>query len=367
MCRKIFYCLFVTIILTFFCFSMSSCTLENTDVVFDMDTQDLWLTVPSSIINFQDDLSDAISVSISETTADIIIDMSWLGSDIDKTSEIKHDLKRLFPSLATTIETLCISANKEYFGTSLFGTEYYTFDLQFGSDIDFDLVIVSSSPIMIGGTAAEQENDRYVISSKVSISNGQGKIAVDRFKKNYKSCRVDIDISDTTPFVTYTIVPSVDNLKNIKEQVMAMGMKLESDQSNAIIFTESFETVNDFQYVFPIRLFSMFHVVNTASVKASSFFSDDCKSTFTFVDEMDSDIVIRLIGQENTNFEVFSNEKKIETTSSEIEVPIQGSISIQAQYSNMRLFATITSLLMFIAIALVIFAMIFIARQRFRR
>ena len=343
---------------------MTSCDNHSISATFDMDTKELSFNVPNNIVVPQENLSEYTRIEQGEQTSTIYVSLTWLNESLSQLPTIKNDLKALIPCYADFVDALSVSVNKEYFGTELFGTEYYTVNLDGVSDFSVPLTIVSNSAVMINGESSEIVNGKHYVSTVVSASSGSAQIELQQYVKNFSACTVEIDLTDTSPFVTYRVTPAAEIVGNLEYQMSAIGMTLESVQSNSVVFSEAFETHDDFQYTFSIRLFSMFQIVNTADVQISSFFSDSCKASFTFINDTGADFSVKIIGQEGSTYIVDNNGEKTESSGISAEIAINGNVTIDVGYSNVRWFATITSILMFIAVALVLFAMVIVARRK---
>jgi hypothetical protein len=127
---------------------------------------------------------------------------------------------------------------------------------------------------------------------------------------------------------------------------------------------DKYNNVDDFANVFPMRNFSMLGIVTTAEMKYGSFFSDHCDVTLTFIPpEHDIDVYLKLTSQDNTEFIITTNEQQ-KSNSNTCSVDITEKTIVNAEYDNVKMFESITSILAIIAIMAVVLVMIYIAKRK---
>ena len=127
--------------------------------------------------------------------------------------------------------------------------------------------------------------------------------------------------------------------------------------------------VRDFE-VDPMMKLSEFHHFIIQSIGyddcMASFFTADGDFEMNFVRVPIDNVTINIIGQENTSFEFIDNGNSKESVSTTYQFVAKDGVTIKAKYSNVRWFASLTSLFVITAIALVVLAMIFIAKKRLK-
>lgn len=108
----------------------------------------------------------------------------------------------------------------------------------------------------------------------------------------------------------------------------------------------------------------MLGIVTTVEIKYGSFFSDHCAVTITLIPpEHDANVSLKIQSQEKTEF-IITTSGQERINSNTCSVDIAEKTTIKAEYDNVKMFESITSMLAIIAIILVVFVMIYIAKRK---
>ena len=264
------------------------------------------------------------------------------------------------------VPCLTISITNDYYGADLSGTEYCNININSTSGFNMPIRFVSENSFMMNGQVASKTEDRYVLNSR--LTHETTTYAVEKFECDYISMQMTIDISDPSPIVTYHLYYTNRPRKDVENHFAALGMNVDYCDDKEVLLSEEFETINDFQYVFPIRVYSIFGIVTTVNMKQNEFFFSKANFELTMCnDEGRPPVVIEVTSQENTKFTLTQNNKTEESTGKDCNIKLDGMTTITASYSNIRWFATMTSILAIAAIALAALCMFYFAKKTTRR
>jgi hypothetical protein len=317
--------------------------------------------------NYEEILFDNNTIRVEKSDSQSHILISLGSYDPEKSyefvSDVKNKLKTIMPSYKDIIESITFNFKPDYFGSSLFGTHYYHVEISSSKNIPVNIVFLSDNSFLMNSQSSNKnEYNKHTIVDNAVIGSEIHTIDVEKKELNIDSLYMEINVSSPAPNVTYQLSHKEQNLSALKGELEGLGMSVEHIDSLTVKFYESFETINDFQYVFPIRTYSIFGIVSNVSCKHSSFFTADGDFEIEFF-EVPSNLKINLtvVGQSNTTFTLYHGEKTQSTVGSSFDaIPVSGT-KIHAVYSNVRWFQTITSMLVIIAIVFAIVVMIYIA------
>ena len=364
---KIFLCFAILILAT----CMSACTDDNVKFLLDMDTKQLTINVPT------DKLSDDVESKVSEyesirfekgkTSSDIVLDLSDQSGEAESQNEIMNVVASLLPEYSHYLNGLFISVEKNFFGTSLFGSEYFSFLIKSPLKVSVPLEIVFSENFLFNGNESvlDKSRGKYVLSTRLDLESDKNQFEMQYNTCNYKSVNIEIDITDDSPMVLYHISYDTKEAESIKNQLTAIGMTVEYCDGARATFSETFETCDDFKHVFPIRTFTLFDAVTTVDYQFSSFFSDKCNVTFIFKDMNNENVSLVIKSQEKTEFMLIQNGNRTDSKGDSINVNLHGDVEIHAEYDNARWFESTTSILTIVVIVLVLLALIYLVKKKF--
>jgi hypothetical protein len=136
------------------------------------------------------------------------------------------------------------------------------------------------------------------------------------------------------------------------------------DYSQAVI-SEKFDTIDDFQYVFPVRMYSIFGIVTTVEMKFSEFFFSKGELKLTVVKpEGHPPVTVEVRSQDDTKFSITKDGKTEKQVGESYNSKVNNEIDIAAKYENVRWFAMITSVLTIAAIVMACWCMVFYVKRR---
>lgn len=282
-------------------------------------------------------------------------------------AEAQSAFKKLFPSYANVIEGIELEITKDYFGTSLAGTEYYHFKIMSDENISIPVRFINNSSFMLGSEKASwnEQESRYSLLTTVTANEDTTIYELEYKVLNVTSGALEIDVSTPSPGIKYTFYHSHADTTALTYELQAIGMNVEYVDSQQVVFYESYDTTNDFNNVFPVRTYSMFGIVSMVDYKHGSFFTSDGKFTLTIYEvPTNLNVDVQIVSQDNTNFSFTHNEQKEVDTNNTFRFHLIDNTVITAEYSNVRWFESVTSMLVIIAIILAGGAMIFLARRR---
>lgn len=350
---------------------MSACSEEDIKFTLDMDEKRLTIEVPTNKLaeDAETKLSEYESIGLKKGTvsSNITIDLSNQTSEKESQNAVMNAVAAVLPDYNSYLTGLSISIEKNFFGTSLFGSEYLSIAVNSPLQVSVPFEVVFSKDFMFNGaeSALDKNSNRYILSTKLDLVSGHNKFEMQYNTCDYKSIDIEIDITDDSPMVLYHIVYDAKDAEAIRNQLTSIGMTVESCDKSRASFSESFETCDDFRHVFPIRTFALFDAVITVDYQFSSFFSDKCSVSFVFKDMNNGNISLTIKSQENTNFMLIKNGERVDREGDELNVELYGDIEIRAEYDNARWFESTTSILTIVIIAIVLVALIYLVKKKF--
>ena len=367
--KKITHLLLV-IIMLFFMVMLSSCSAEDTKIQYDIDNHTIFITTNISNINQAYDAStlpDMLTLSTSDGKAYIKIDMTkYTGEEGDTfTDDLKAGLSFIFPDIAFQIDALRLNITKEFFGTSMAGTEYYTYTVSLNNDVKIPVEFVSTTPFMLNGQSSERlEDGKHVLKTDINILSAPTKFDLQSSLVNFDNVKMIIDLSTSAPHIEYTVFHNSKDTDGLKRELIAMGFSVDFCDNQQVVFSDKYNNFDDFLYVFPMRNFSMLGIVTTVDCKYGSFFSDALRLNLTMSPpEYDVPVSIVINSQSDTDFEITTSSKKTENTNS-ISFELNEYTMVNAEYNNFKMFDSITSLLAVLAIIAIVLLMIYVAIKK---
>lgn len=350
---------------------LSSCSAEEIHFSLDMDAQQLTISVSSAKLSedAQEKLSvyDDISLIVGSPQTKIVIDLANQDGTSSTQNTIMNAVAQVLPEYNDYLNGLSLLVEKDFFGTSLFGSEYFSATINAPKDIIIPLDIIFSKDFMFDGKQAKLDNitDKFVLSTNLNVQTGENRFEMQYHSSDYKSIAIEIDITDDSPIVLYHVVYDQRDADQIKNQLTSIGMTVEFCDSSRATFSEQFETCNDFQYMFPIRTFTLFDAITTVDYQFSSYFSDKCSVSFIFKDMNSENITLTIKSQENTAFMLIQDGEQTNSEGTELDINLYGDVEIRAEYSNARWFFSTTSILAIVVIVLVLFGLIYLVKKKF--
>ena len=369
--KKLLTCLLsIVMLLTLVC-SLSACSTNDVKIEYHIDNFTLDISVPEGTLpeNYQEEINknDFLLENTYDGRTHILVDMTYYDPDVpqDFINPLKESLEKFFPSMKEEIRALSIELTKDYFGTTMSGTEYFHIKLASSKNLSIPITFVSKKTFMLDGVTATLNNGQYVVDKTFNVEPVMSEHELEYKIISFESGSITINISGPSPQITYHFPHNVDNKDALQFELQALGMNVENCDSNQVTFYEKFDTTNDFNNVFPIRTYAFLGIISTVEYKHGSFFTSDGNFTMN-VHEIPDGVNISMVieGQDGTSFELIQNGQRQELTHNNIEFELTDDTVITAKYSNVRWFESITSMLVIIAIILAVMGMIFLAKRR---
>ena len=369
--KKILTCfLSIVMLFTLVC-SLSACSPNDTKIEYHIDNNTLDISVPEGTLpeNYQEEINrrDFLLENTYDGRTHILVDVTYYNpeSPQDFINPFKESLENLFPSIKEEIRALSIELTSDYFGTTMSGTKYFHIKLASSKDFSFPITFVSNNTFMLDGKTATLNDGRYILDKTFNVEAVTSEHELEYKTISFKQGTITIDISGPSPQITYQFPHSVDDPNMLQFELQALGMKVENCDANQVTFYEKFDTTNDFNNVFPIRTYAFLGIISTVEYKHGSFFTSDGKFNMEF-HEVPNEINISMVidSQDATQFELVQNGQRQELTHSTIEFELTDDTVVNAKYSNVRWFESITSMIVIVAIILAVMGMIFLAKRR---
>lgn len=349
---------------------LSSCSAEDTTIQYDIDNHFIFVKTNESNLNpvYESlQLPNMLTVSTSNGIADIKIDLTkYTGEEGDTfVEDLKTGLSKLIPSLAAQINSLKLEIAKEFYGTSMAGTEYYSYTISLTNDVKFPVEFISSTPFMLNGQSSTKvDNGKHILKTDVQILAAPTKFDLQSSLVNFDNAKITIDVSTSAPHVEYSVSHNSKDTDGLKRELVAMGFSVDFCDNQQIVFSDKYNNIDDFLYVFPMRNFSTFGIITTAEGKYGSFFSDSLRLKLTMIPpEHDSPVAVVINSQQNTEFEITTSSKTTKNTNT-INFELSEHTIVNAEYNNFKMFDSITSLLAVLAIIAIVLLMIYIAIKK---
>ena len=350
-------------------FFLSGCTDTSAVLTYDLDYNTLSFEIPSNKIaqNYENIItSNFITVTKTEQTHKVRV--SFDGYDPENNpnffNTVKQQLAQAIPDYHDVIMALEIEARRDYYGASLAGTSFYNFKIKNNSNISIPLQVVGNSFFLINSQEAEVNNERYTYETTIQGITDIQEFDIQYTKCNFSSALITIDISDGSPIIEYKISYNTANEKQIRDEFEALGMNIEQVAESYVLLSEFYDTNNDFQYAFPVRLYTIFGIMSTIDFEYGEFFASVADFEMEIYTAYSMPVTIKLVAQDNTHFVITHRGETTDITDTQYSWDLESPIIVQAEYDNLRVGATIVSLLTILAIALVIMAMIYIAYRK---
>lgn len=369
--RKYFSIFVIFILLALSMLFLTSCSTDEMDISFNIDTGDIDIVVPNNLVDTSYvPTIDAIKVNNKDDYTNIKISLSESEEEDVSVfiSSVKNEFAKIVPSFADIKDKFNIDIIRNYFGSSISGTTYYTINVKNETGIDIPVKFISEKTFLLNGSSAVKNNDLFEYS--LTFENGSDIVTHElQYMRFYiEAIKITVDISDDTPSVEYEITHTLKNIDAnlIATELRTYGMHVTYCKDNVAMFSETYKTNNDFQYVFPMQLYSVFGIVNTIEYKYGAFFTANGEFEFNLVNVPIENIKMVIVGQENTQFDLMDGDTHYTEKSNSYTFTPKSGMIIKASYSNARLFATFTSLFTIIAIIFVMFCMFYIVKKRNR-
>ena len=367
--RRFFKCFFLIIAAVLIGVLLTSCTDTSAVMTYDLDRNVLTFDVPSNKIyeNYEDVLTSSyITVVKEEFSHKIRVDFKGYDPENNANffNDVKFQLSQIIPDYANVINNLEIEIKRDFYGCSISGTSYYTFKVKNNSDIDMPLNIIAKSFFMTNGQDATVQNDVYTYNTSIVGSQEIQVFDIQYVTNNFDSASITIDISDGSPIVEYYVNHSYNDLNGLEKELTSLGMYVEQVDKGIAIFTEKYDTNNDFQYVFPIRLYSMFGIMSTIEFEYGEFFASVAKFDMTTYTTYSMPLTVKVKSQPNTTFNVSYRGQQIEMVDETYSWEINSPIVLNAQYDNLRTGTTIIAFLTLFAIVMAMVLMIYVAYKK---
>ena len=351
---------------------LTSCSTNNIELIYHADNHMFEIVVPNDVIaeNYQEeiDFNSALTSYEEEGNVHVLINMTHYNpkEPANFTNSIKESLVKMFPQFKDVINSINYEIKRDFYGTSLTGTEYYHFTLRSTQPYNIPIKIVCNNQFMFDGQEGvwNEKDARYDLNVNVSTNTEPTTYELEYIVSTISNGTIEIDVSTPSPSIKYRFYHSTKDLSSLEYELASVGMTVEFCDSAQVIFYESYDTNNDFNNIFPIRTFSMFGIVLTTEYKHGSFFTSDGEFTMTIF-EVPSHLNVELtvIGQDNTKFEITQNGKTESIVGNNTSFILDENIQVDAEYSNIRWFSTVTSMLVVIAILAAILCMIWLAKR----
>lgn len=349
---------------------LGSCSSHGIRISVDLDEKTLTISANNdalsanaeSILSQHEDITFVQGTSLSK----IIIDISDQDGTSTSHSDIMNAVASAIPVYAGDLNGLSLFIERNFFGTSMFGTEYYSLHITSPMSFTIPFEVCRSGEFMFDGREGvlNSRTGKYVVSTNLSLRQGENTYEMQYHIRDYQEISIEVDITDGTPMITYRISFEQSDYKAIRDQLSAIGMTVEDVGYSHATFSESFESIDDFQYVFPIRTYTLFNMITTVEHQYSSYLSEKCDVRLGFYNVEDVDITLTIKSQQNTTFTVDHNGVLSNSKGDTLNVSLQGDLDVHAEYSNFRWFSSITSIIVIIVIAFVLIGLIWIIKKR---
>lgn len=351
---------------------LTSCSTNNIELMYHADNHMFEIVVPNDVIaeNYQEeiDFNSAITSYEEDGKVHVLINMTHYNPKEPAifTNSTKESLEKIFPQFKDVINSINYEIKRDFYGTSLTGTEYYHFTLTSTQPYNIPMKIVCNNQFMFDGQSGtwNETDSRYDLNINIETSMEPTTYELEYIVSTISNGTIEIDVSTPSPSIKYRFYHSIKDLSSLEYELKSIGMTVEFCDHSQVIFYESYDTNNDFNNVFPIRTFSMFGMVLTTKYNHGSFFTADGEFNMTIFDiPSHLNVEITVIGQDNTKFAITQNGKTESHTGNSTSFRLDDNIQVDAEYSNVRWFSTVTSMLVVIAILVAIMCMIWIAKR----
>jgi hypothetical protein len=360
----------LTILLSSMLF-LTSCSTDNVNVTYNIDTGTINIVVPRDIIdgNYVPQIK-AINIKQNDDYATISIELSKSEEEDVAVfiSSVKNELSKVVPSFANIKDKFNIEVTRDYFGSSISGTTYYKITVKNETGIDIPVKFISEKPFLINGSSSEKNEDLF--EKTITFSNSSD-IAIHELQyvnSHIEAIKITIDISDDTPSIEYDVSHTLENINAdlIASELKTYGMHVTYCKDSSATFSESYDTNNDFQHAFPMQLYSVFGIVNTVKYNYGEFFTSEGSFELKLIKVPIDNVTIVIVGQDNTTFELIDGDTTYTETGDKYTFVPKDGMVVKASYNNARWFAAFTSLFTILAIVFVMFGMFYIVKKRNR-
>ena len=351
---------------------LTSCSANDIELIYHSDNHVFEIVVQNNAIaeDYQDEinLNSALTSYEEDNKVHVLIDMTQYNpkEPADFTNRVKGSLTKLFPQFKDAINSINYEITRDFYGTSLTGTEYYHFTLTSNQPYSIPVKIVCNNQFMFDGQEGvwNEKDSRYDLKVNISTNTEPTTYELEYIVSTISNGTIEIDVSTPSPSIKYRFYHSTKDLSSLEYELASVGMTVEFCDSAQVIFYESYDTNNDFNNIFPIRTFSMFGIVLTTEYKHGSFFTSDGEFTMTIFEVPSHlNVEVTVVGQDNTKFAITQNGKTESIVGNNTSFILDENIQVDAEYSNIRWFSTITSMLVVIAIFAAILCMIWLAKR----
>lgn len=367
--KRFLKCFFLIAVAVLIGILFTSCTDTNATMTYDLDRNVLTFDVPSNKIqeNYEDIITSSyIAVVKEEFSHKIKVDFK--GYDPEENAnffnDVKLQLSQILPDYANVINNLEVEITRDFYGCSIFGTSYYTFKIMNNSDVDMPLNIVAKSFFMANGQDANVQDGVYTHSTIVRGSQDVQSFDIQYGLIKFEDASITIDISDGSPIVEYYVAHKYQDISGLEKELTALGMYVEQLDNGVAIFTETYDTNNDFQYVFPIRLYSMFGIMSTIEFQYGEFFASVAKFNMSTYSTYATPLTMKVVSQPNTTFNISYRGEQIEMVDEKYSWEMNSPIVFNAEYDNLRTGTTIIAFLTMFAIIMAMVLMIYVAYKK---
>lgn len=346
-----------------------SCSSETVKMSVDLDTHSMILYVPTEYIasNADDIVNEnkELSIERGDKESAIVVDLSSLETTPESQNDLLSRVASLIPSLSTPLNGMTMSVNTRYFGTELFGTEYFDISISSPVNTSIDLTISSKYPFMFNGNESILSEGKHSMNVRLNLDLGNNMFEFQRSITKFSNLILTIDVSRPSPYIKYEISYNASNSATIKEQINSIGMSVEYCDENRAVFSETYDTHADFESMFPIRTYSLFNIVTALECKLSSMIMDRCDMKLSFFSVSDDQsFTLSIIGQDKTSFLTNTNGVESETESNLFSTIVRGNTEIDVNYQNVRWNVLFTCIGALLIISLVVVGMVFVAKKK---
>lgn len=353
-------------------FLLTSCDANQIEVVYDLDEHIIDVSVPVSALapNYKK-IVEQTSYTIVEVKDDIgTIKINAQNISLTEMEQqirtIKDEMKLLLPGYTQEIEQLSIGLARDYFGTSIAGTTYYHYTLTTEQPNQLDIVFKSKNSFAVDAQTATKNSDGvYVLNFSTSTSSTPSAHELEYANINVRDVTITFKIDSATPQMSYKAYHQHTDINALRAEIESLGMKVEFIDSQQVVFYEKYDTVDDFNALISARLYAMFGMVTTVEYKHSSFFTADGKFDLkVYSKNPDTNIYITVESADNTQFKINIDDKTQEIVQKTFNIDAETGLNIQASYSNVRWFQSLTSMLAIFAIVAALALMIYLAKRK---
>ena len=350
--------------------TLSSCASNDIEIVYDLDTQNIYLTVPTTMLDSENKAISAknqiVKVFINKDKAKISIPVQTFDTeDPTNIGLAKDELKKLLPTHADVVDNINFSVTRNYFGSSIAGTAYYTYNTSSTNDLAIPIRIISKTSFIFNGSVAEYNNNGgFSLNTTLNWNSTSQTYELEQKLFGVNNVHISLNVSAPSPSIKYIARHEYPDPQALKYELQAIGMNIEYIDGSQVIFYESYDTVNDFNGLASARLYALFGIVTEIHYEHAAFFTSSGNFNMTvYSSEPNVNVTLEVVGAPNTEFICVLGDKQQTSISSSIELTLEPGLNITAQYEIVRWFQTVTSFLVILAIGVCILLMLYVAKR----